>query len=236
MGGRATRRSSLGRDALLSGAIAFFVAACGTRGPAVIGPLPDAQAVATTLAGSTQIPEPVRIDFSWALNEAGSRVNGIGVARIEPPYRARLDLFLDNGETVIAAALVDDELRLPPGAPDDVLPPVELMWATLGVFRPMVRASLLGGEQLEEGAERLRYQYADDMALRYEVRASEVRALEYLEGESVVQWVRLTSDGDSRYPASATYRNLVDFRELVIIRDSVAVVDPFDASIWDPRG
>lgn len=224
------------RGVLLSGAFAVSVAACAAGGPAVIGPLPDAQATATSLAGSTRLPEPVRIDFSWRLNEAGSRVSGVGVARIEPPYRARLDLFLDNGETVIAAALVDDELRLPPGAPDDVLPPVELMWATLGVFRPMDRASLLGGDRLEEGAERLRYRYADDMSLRYEVMASELRALEFLEGESVVQWVRLTSDGDSRYPESATYRNLIDFRELEITRDSVAVVDPFDGSIWDPRG
>ena len=50
------------------------------------------------------------------------------MARIEPPSKARLDLFLDNGEGVLSAALVDDELRLPHGAPEDILPPVELMW------------------------------------------------------------------------------------------------------------
>jgi len=37
-------------------------------------------------------------------------VRGEGVARVEPPYRARLDLFR-NMETVSSAILVDDVLR-----------------------------------------------------------------------------------------------------------------------------
>lgn len=212
-----------------------IVAACGPSRPAVIGPLPEAATSAGALERGTALDQPTRIDFTWRLNEAGSRVAGVGVARVEPPYRARLDLFLDNGETVVAAALVDDELRLPPGAPDDVLPPVELMWATLGVFRPMDRATMEGGDRLEGEAARLRYRLADGEALHWEVASGEVRALELLEGGSVVQWVRLTRDGSEAYPASATYRNLIDFRELEITRDSVQASTPFDPAIWDPR-
>jgi hypothetical protein len=39
-----------------------------------------------------------------------------------------------------------------------------------------------------------------------------------------------------RYPVEATYRNMADFRELTLERDSLQVVEPFDPEIWDPRG
>ena len=219
----------------LLGVVAAVLSACGPSRPAVVGPLPEAATSAGALERGTALEGPARIDFSWRLNEAGSRVGGVGVARVEPPYRARLDLFLDNGETVVAAALVDNELRLPPGAPDDVLPPVELMWATLGVFHPMDRATMEGGDRLEGDATRLRYRLVGGEALHWEVASGEVRALELLERGSVVQWVRLTRDGVGAYPASATYRNLIDFRELEITRDSVKTAPPFDPAIWDPR-
>ena len=162
-------------------------------------------------------------------------MRGVGVARVEPPYRARLDLFLDNGETVISAAVVDDELRLPPGAPDDVLPPIELMWGTLGVFRPLAGASLLGGDRLDNDADRLRYGTTGGRELHYEVDADGLRAVEVVEGTSLVEWVRLTSGGSGVFPEAATYRNLVDFRELRIVRTDVAASQSFDPGIWDPR-
>jgi len=197
--------------------------------------MPDAQATAGVLQERTSIREPVRIDFRWQLNESGSRMSGVGVARIEPPYRARLDLFLDNDESVMSAALVDEELRLPYGASDDILPPVELMWGTLGVFRPMNAATLLGGARLEGEAERLRYAYENGAELHFEVGQEGVRGLELLDGGAVVEWVRLTREGNEPYPRAATYRNLVEFRELRITRTSVATAQPFDPAIWDPR-
>ena len=211
------------------------LAACGGGRPAAIAPLSAPRPVASELNEATALRAPARIDFQWQLNEAGSRVRGVGVARVEPPYRARLDLFLDNGETVIAAAVVDDELRLPPGAPDDVLPPIELMWGTLGVFRPLAGAPLLGGDELDNGAERLRYGAAGGRELHYEVAEQRLAAIELVEGSSLVEWVRLTAAGPDEFPTSATYRNLVDFRELQIVRVEVSTVDGFDPAIWDPR-
>mgnify|MGYP006908220013 CR=1 FL=1 len=193
------------------------------------------EGVAESLERSTRLDEPTRIDFSWRLNESGSRLAGVGVARIEPPYRARLDLFLENGESVISAALVDDDLRLPPGAPDDVLPPTDMLWATLGVFRPVDGTRLLGGEELEDGARRLRYAYESRGELRFEVVGDAVRSLEVLEGGAGVEWVRLEASEDGRYPNAAVYRNLVDFRELTIARESVRRTETFDPAIWDPR-
>ena len=214
---------------------AIGLSACGGGRPAAVAPLSAPRPVASDLREASALAAPARIDFEWQLNEAGSRVRGVGVARVEPPYRARLDLFLDNGETVIAAAVVDDELRLPPGAPDDVLPPIELMWGTLGVFRPMAGATLLGGDQLDNGAERLRYGSDDGRELHYEVAEAALAAIEVVEGASLVEWVRLDHADSDEFPASATYRNLVDFRELQIVRVEVSAVESFDPMIWDPR-
>jgi hypothetical protein len=208
---------------------------CGTGRALVLGPLPDPLGAARETSIRTSLTVPARVEFRWILSESGSRVDGLGVVRIEPPARARLDLFLDNGEGVLSAALVDDELRLPEGAPDDILPPVELMWGTLGVFRPMMSAELVGGDELEGEAHRYRYTSGDGNAIHYEVKHDLVRAVEMLDGGSVLQSVHLvTVEGDG-YPVEATYRNRVEFRELKITRTSVIPADSFDPSIWDPR-
>lgn len=198
--------------------------------------MPDAAGNARELERRTGLAEPVQIRFAWHLNEAGARMRGLGVARIEPPYRARLDLFLDNGETVISAALVDDELRLPYGAREDILPPIGLMWGTLGVFRPLPGAELAAGERLEGGAQRLRYRRDAGTELHYEVVDGMLRAVELVEGDDVLQWVRVAHGDDGRYPVEAIYRNLVEYRELRIDRESLERrAGPFDPAIWDPR-
>lgn len=164
------------------------------------------------------------------------RVNGRGVARIEPPYRARLDLFLGNGETVISAALVNGELRLPPGAPDNILPPQDLMWGTLGVFRPEAGTELIGGDRLEGQGLQLRYRHEDGHELHYFLAAGVLRSLELLEGGYVVQRVEVAEEQEGRYPSEATYRNLAAFRELKITRESLDVVSPYPSDIWSPLG
>jgi hypothetical protein len=210
-------------------------AGCGPRRLAVLGPVAEPEAAATALRRGTELGEPLRIDFGWQMNEGGQRVRGRGVARVEPPYHARLDLFLDNGETVISAAMVDGELRLPPGAPEDILPPPDLMWGALGVFRPHDGTELLGGERLEGDAMRLRYGYADGTELHYEVVSGALRTLEIVDRGRVVQRVELVPEDGDRYPVEATYRNLADFRELRLERESLRVAGPFDPDIWDPR-
>lgn len=193
--------------------------------------MPAPASRADVYLGQTRLEGPTRIDFEWQLNEQGSRVSGQGVARIEPPYRARLDLF-HNMETAVTAALVGDDLRLPPGAPDDVLPPVELMWATLGVFRPFAGTELIGGDRLVDDGERLRYQSPGGRELHFDLRGERVEAAEVVEDGSVVEWVRLETDPEGRYPLRATYRNLVDYRELTITRTGVSDAEPFDPAIW----
>jgi len=230
---RAPSSTGPGPLALLMALLAL--AACGPQRLAVIGPVSDPEGAAVQLQGETGLQEPLQIVFAWQLNESGQRVRGRGVARVEPPYKARLDLFLDNGETVISAAMVDGDLRLPDGAPEDILPPPDLMWGALGVFRPHAGTRLLGAERLEGDGTLLRYGYADGTEIHYEVLAGAVRTLEVLEGGRVVQRVSLEPEVGDRYPVEATYRHMGEFRELRLERQSLRVADPFDPDIWDPR-
>jgi hypothetical protein len=215
-------------------ALAALVGACAGRRPVVVAPVPDANQTALALEAHAQIEHPTRIIFGWELNESGVRTHGRGVARLEGPYRARLDLFLSNGEGVVSAALVGEDLRLPDGAPKDILPPPELMWGVLGVFRPELGAELLGADRLEDGGIQLRYRYQDGRKLRYEIQNGQVVSIEVLEGDHTTQRVRLTLSRNSRYPADATYRNLTAFRELKLTRESVQQVEPYPPDIWDP--
>lgn len=214
-------------------ALVLGAGACAPR-PVVVAPAVDAEQLALALEDRTALTEPIRVVFAWSLNESGVRVKGRGVARIEPPYKARLDLFMGNGETVIRAALVDGELRLPPGAPEGILPPADLMWGVLGVFRPQFGTELLGADRLEGGGLQLRYRYPDGQELHFQVVEGQVRSLELRDGNHTVQRVELDLEAENRYPQEATYRNLAAFRELKLTRASVERVESYPPDIWDP--
>jgi hypothetical protein len=216
-------------------AVALVVAGCARRRVVVVAPALDANQTALALEDYTSLEEPLRIIFDWELNEQGVRVDGRGVARIEPPYKARIDLFLGS-EPILKAALVNGELVMPPGMPDDILPPPDLMWGVLGVFRPEYGAELMGGDELEGGTTRLRYRYADGTELHYQTQDGILKRLELIDGGSVVQWVEIDLEENGRYPVEATYRNLAEFRELKITRDRLDRVETFPSDIWDPIG
>jgi hypothetical protein len=219
---------------------AAAVGACAHSPPPGSAPaLPpaDAQQVVRSLEERTSLSEPIRVVFGWQLNEAGTHLKGRGVARIEPPYKARLDLFLDNGEAAVTAALVNGDLRLPAGTRTDVLPPPDLMWGVLGVFRPDTDTEFVGVERLKGGTLRLRYRYHDGQELDFRVADGRVRALELRDrGGHVAQRVELGLDASDRYPLRATYRNLSAFRELKLTRESVERVDSYPPDIWNPKG
>ena len=222
-------RSSAAFAALLT------LCACAPQKPAVVAPAVDGEQLALALEEQTSLEEPIRVVFVWQLNEAGVRVRGRGVARIEPPYKARLDLFLGNGETVVRAALVDGQLRLPPGAPEGILPPADLMWGVLGVFRPDFGMELMGADRMAGGELRLRYRYADAGELYFGVEGGRIRTVEVLRDGHTTERVELGLDDGSRYPAEATYRNLTAFRELKLTRESMERVESYPPDIWDPN-
>jgi hypothetical protein len=221
---------SLTHLAVMCASLAF--ASCARHGPAVVGPPLDPGPVADHLEQATTIREPIRVVFTWHLNEAGMRVSGRGVARVEPPYRARLDLFLGNGETIVRAALVDGDLRLPPGAPENILPPADLMWGVLGVFRRHEGITLNGAGRMEGDDVQLRYGYDDGSELHYRLSEGRIARMELLEEGHVVKRVELDLEGGERYPLEATYRDMRAFRELRMERESLQAVEPFPSDIW----
>lgn len=215
-------------------AAALLASACAPPPPPPPDPAIDAERAATVLGATTRLEEPARIVFTWSLNDRDLRLSGRGVARVEPPYRARLDLFLDNGEAVVAAALVGDELRLPPGAPEGIIPPPDLLWGVLGVFHPGGRAALLGADAPDTGRVRLRYGYPDGTRLHYTVAGSRLYQVELLRDGSVVQRASMEPGREGeRYPREAVYRDLEAFRELTITRESVEHVESYPPDIWN---
>ena len=157
------------------------------------------------------------------------------MARVEPPDKARLDLFLDNGETAGVAVLVGSELRVPVEVPDDLIPPPPLLWAVFGVFYPGRDAVLLNGT-VADGTLTVEYALAAGERVRFRVRGGTVREAVLIENDAVVERVELSERGDGSYPLEATYRNFPDYRELKLELESFEYADPFPPDIWNPSG
>lgn len=215
------------------GLASVLLAGCGPPPGPPPGPAIDAREVSLLREQSTQLDAPVRAVFDWRINEGGARFSGQGVARFEPPYRARLDLFLGNGELVVQAALVDDELRLPPGAPEGLVPPAPLLWAALGVFRPGRLSTLLGGEAVDTSAVRLRYRIPQGGEAHFVLDSEQVMEAELLRGGRVEETMEIGPAQDLDVPGRAVYRNLPAFRELHVEVETVDVVESFPPEIWE---
>ena len=184
----------------------------------------------------SQLTTPVRLIFDWSVREPGLRSGGRGVARLEPPYRARLDLFTGRGETVLRAALVGDELRLPEGASGELVPPPALFWSSLGIFRPGGDYRLAQGWEADDGTFHLSYDSSSRPDLLYQVDGNgDVAALALLRGGEAVDRLSLSLPLRDGFPTEATYRNLIDFRELTFTLDTVESVEPYPSDIWFPR-
>ncbi|MGM0669639.1 MAG: hypothetical protein ACQET1_07960 [Gemmatimonadota bacterium] len=208
---------------------------CGSR--AIQGtPMPSgaAAAVAQEALAVTRPSGPSRILFDFHVREADLRFNGRGLARMEPPYRVRLDLFGHRGETLFQAALVEGVLRIPEWAPRELAPPPSLLWAALGIFRPDPGAELLGGERLPEGAVVLRYEGRDGMELRFRFSDGRLRRAELLRDGHLDEEVDLSLDDSSGRVLETVYRNQSLFLEMLFSLDTVEDVESFAPDIWYP--
>ncbi len=216
-------------------AVAVLVtSACGAPAPESPVPVVDADQVVAAAVEDNPFPRAARVTFSWSLKEPNLQVGGSGVARLQPPDRARLDLFLGNGQPVLAVALVDDDLRAPRRASLQVVPSPPLLWASLGVFRPGDGVTLLGAEERDE-ALRLRYRLDDGNELRYMILDGKLSGVELFQGRSVLHRVSLDREAEWELPSEATYRNLASFRELKVTVESVEDVESYPADIWSPH-
>lgn len=178
-----------------------------------------------------QVESATRVEFKWSLTEPDLRIGGQGVARIEPG-RARLDLFLGNGLTVLTAALIGDELRVPQGGRLEVVPRPPLLWAALGVFRPGSASEFLGGESNGTKGVTLRYRISEDEELLYGIEADRLTGVVIVEDGHIVHRMDLTL-GEGELPEVAVYRNMAAFRELTVTVESVEQVASHPAEVWD---
>lgn len=197
-------------------------------------PSPAASAAALAVEEATRITTASRLVFAWRAQEPDFRGSGTGVARVEPPDKARLDLFLDNGEVAATAALVGDDLRIPAELPGELVPPPALFWAALGVFRPGSGATLIearGGN----GTMQLGYRLPMGDRVRFRLRGHAVADAVVLSDGAVVERMEASEPRPgSGYPAEATYRNLQDYRELRLRLETFEHVDSFPPDIWYP--
>ena len=218
----------------------ILVSACTPRtGPPPGSPVPDPAAAAVVFQAATVPVSARRASFAWALLESGSRLRGEGVVRFEAPERLRLDLFGPRGETYLAAALVGDEVRIPPQLAGQVaLPSPSLLWGALGVLRPPPDARLLSATETDQQLI-VRYQQHGDAVIEF--RGS--RAADSLRLTGVT---RLGDRGpeetlELEYAPGgqlerARYRNLNEYRELTLEFKEIDEVASFPDEIWDPVG
>ncbi len=221
-------------------AAALALAACQPQ--AAQGPAPDPGQpqqdpgpVAEELRRGTLPASARQVNFAWQLDEAGAKFNGRGVGRFMAPERFRLDLFGPRGETYLAAALVDGEMRVPPIVAQRFnLPSPALLWGAVGVVAPPAGARLLsaaaqGGETL------LRYDLGGDGIVEYRARGGQLASVRRLRGGGVQESIDLTR-GDDGALREARYRDWIAFRTLNFTLESQTDVPSFPDDIWTPPG
>lgn len=206
----------------------LMVAACATHTPP---PTTVEPATETAAREATAPDRPLRVVFQWRAMEGDARFSGDGVARIEPPYSARLDLFGPRGDTYLVAALVGSDLRLPPGVAAVEIPPPALMWAVLGVVAPPERAVLTGTRETGDRAEL--YYDVDSARLRYVLEDGRLRSAQWDDGGRR-RTVELRGVASHNLPAQATYRDLAAVTELILNPETVDESEPYPPEIWRP--
>ena len=228
--GRRGRRVSFAPPGMQIVRIVVFAAVTALAGCALHGvPATADPAAADGAVRETAPDRPLRVIFDWRALDGTARFSGQGAARIEPPYRARLDLFGAHGEGYLSAALVGSELRLP-GDPGEILPPPAMIWSVLGVVRPPDDA-VLEGTREESGTLELYYDTGDGR-LRYTLEDGRLRAAQWSRrGQRMVVELEGAVRG---LPATAAYRDWGNNTELHLELESVDEVEPYPPEIWTP--
>ncbi len=215
--------------------LVFTNTACGGGSLGTPVPILDTDQAILRASRENPFPNTSLVVFHWSVRESDLRLEGSGFARLQHPDRARLDLFMNNGEAVLAASLVEDRLMAREGTRLDVVPSPALLWASLGVFRPGEGVTLLGANAFENGTVRLRYRLTDGDELQYELLSSgRLAAVELRHEGDVLHRVVLNQDGTGELPAEATYRNLATFSELKVTVETVERVESHPSDIWFP--
>lgn len=231
------------RRPVLNGLVFLFLGASGLWGcsstdlsATSVSPDFDAGPLVEHAQSETMPDGPVQIAFDFRYREADLRFSGQGVARVQPPYRVRIDLFTNGGESLFRAALVESDLRVPPGVPIELAPPPALLWAALGVFRPDAGLSLLGGRPLGEDDISARYSGNEGEDLRFRFSDGRLSRAEIHRDGHLIEEVDLELDPSTGDVTETVYRNRALFVELTFSLKSLEHVESFPPQIWFPGG
>lgn len=203
--------------AVMCGAICL--AGCAQRIQSLAGVAP----LNASLPSFALPPEPQKITFKWEVNDNSIVARGDGVARLGPPDRARVDLFLGGGFGAAAGAiLVGDSLIVPPGARGlDLVPPAPLLWAALGrLALPAVSDTII-----RVSGDTLRASLGAPVQWRITSVGGQLTRVERVSGDRIVEWVDRKPGKQLRYELSGR-------RSLVLDIETQHPVAPFDASVW----
>ena len=200
-------------------ALCLCVAGCAARIHALPGVAPENAVLPRFLLPST----PRKIAFKWELNDNSIVARGEGVARLEAPDHARVDLFLGGGFGAAAGAiLIGDSLFVPPNSNGrDLVPPAPLLWAALG----RLALPALPDTIIRVVGDTLRASLGSPVQWRITSVAGELTRVERVSGDRIVEWV-------DRVPGKQTRYELSGRRSLVLDIESQQPVAPFDPSIW----
>ncbi|HEX6133114.1 MAG TPA: hypothetical protein VFZ24_03985 [Longimicrobiales bacterium] len=202
------------------------VTACASGG-GTIG-APDALAE-TRLEAATAPARRAQIFFDWNMTDRDARFSGRGVLRLDTTGRARVDLFAARGETLAAAVLEGETMRVAPANAATLLPPPALLWASLGVFRRPSDAPLTGTAVT---GDRITLEYTRDRTVwRFQFQGERLRSTEWTDGTGR-RTVVLTGEAALELPEQAVFRDWTEFRELTIRVTEVEEKAAFEPDVW----
>ena len=179
---------------------------------------------------------PLRLVYSWSLLDRDAKFSGQAATRVQPPDRARLDLFGPRGEGYLSAALVGSDLRVPTSLQEraSLVPAPPLLWTTLGVLRPPADARLTDARRSGDET-RLEYVRGNER-WKFTVVGRSVRHAEMQPAGGGRYTVDLKGDGARGLPKQAVYRDYAAFRELTLTLDRADEAQPFPPDTWSPGG
>lgn len=189
----------------------------------------------------TAIPvAPTVLRFTWSYKDETFEAKGDGAVRRQGPDRARLDFFLSNGMAGGYAILVGDSLTIPGiDLVKRMLPPVPLLWASLGRLAVPATADTVAridGDTLRADLGRLRGRDAsgaDGRAWRLAFAGTRLTRVERIEDGKVIEWLTRepAEDGAQR----VQYVHERGKRRLAIAVTDTTIVEGFDDAIWRRR-
>lgn len=212
--------------------IAAAVSACA---PAA---RPLAGAPTRAVLPPTSIPAaPTVLRFDWSYKDETFEATGDGAVRRLGPDRARLDFFLRNGMAGGFAILVGDTLTVPGiDLVKRMLPPVPLLWASLGRLAVPATADTvarLDGDTLRADLGSLRGKDAsgaDGRAWRVAFAGTQLARVELIEGGKVIEWMTRSTGRDG--PLRLQYVHERGKRRLAITVTDTTIVEGFNDAIW----